>query len=549
MSHSIATVEKDSTDARSRRAPRRWDIVTWVLVGVVLTGTAIRFVGIGWGLPLLLHPDEWVVVEYAIDLAQRNSFEPDFFFRPDHLEIQLSYLAYLVWGHVFNGMPPEELYLTSVAPFYAISRGITALFGSAMIPLAYLIGRPFGRWAGLLMALGVALFPPFVEHSRYATPDIPLTFTVMLVVLGCVLYIRGQSWWALVLACAGVALGITAKYPAVLGTTVIAAAIIIAATRSHQPWRILSRGAAAIGMVVGMVFTLSPVLFTNITEAKDALFAQNLNGHLGASGLNWPEKLAFYTNEMLQSGGLLLLLFAFAGIAWLIVRRRWDGVPLAIGFVYWVALSALNLHWERWGLPMYLSVVLLSGLGVYALWGWALAFRGRMRLARGAVAVLAGVSGLSLLMGSIAHAAYALAPDTRTAAGPQAALLGSTRENTVFDGYTSFDPDGTASVVKTLKVTDGRVESRDGTNYEFVMTSSRLVGRFLADPSLEEPHELYTTIIDTLPVVAQWDAAGSPPDSPWEVVRIVRLVPYLIQLGQGAMVGPQLILYGVHVPY
>lgn len=514
-----------------------------LLLATILIGGLLRYLGIFWGLPMQLHADEWVVIEYAIDLAQRNSFEPQFFARPDHLEIQLSYIAYEIWARLFHGELPEVLYETNQAPFYAISRAITATFGTLMIPLAYAIGRPIARGAGLVMAIAVAIYPPFVEHSRYATPDVPVTFTVMLVILGCVLYLRSGRWWPLVLASAGVALGITAKYPAGVSALAIAAVVVIVAVRARKYWQILSRGAAAIGMVLGFTFILSPVLFTNMSEVIRQLTGQNSDGHLGASGLGWGGNLAFYATDFAGSAGLIVVLFAVVGVMWAIRARRGEAVPIAIGLVYWVVISALSLHWSRWGLPMYLTGVLFAALGVYGAWMWVRSRdTGRTRtIGSWIVGVLAAISGLALLLGSISQVAYARATDTRAAATADLEALGVTTENTVYDGYTPFMPNDPNTVATELEVVDGVVRHRTADfGAEYVLTSSIMSNRYLRDDTRPE-HEVYVAL-EEIPATQTWSGIGDPPSGMWEIPRILTSIGYLAKAADGGLVGPRLVL-------
>ncbi len=75
-----------------------WDRIA--LVGAVLLGAVLRIVAVAWGAPERLHPDEGVIFDGAVDLANRNSFEPSVSWRPDHVEIQLSYLTYMAWSHL-----------------------------------------------------------------------------------------------------------------------------------------------------------------------------------------------------------------------------------------------------------------------------------------------------------------------------------------------------------------------------------------------------------------------------------------------------------------
>ncbi|HEY5182048.1 MAG TPA: hypothetical protein VIJ07_20140, partial [Dermatophilaceae bacterium] len=193
----LAPVSRETTSARgTRRGPLRnwrqtlrWDWVSTALTVIILGGAVARFVGGSWGLPFDLNSDEWVIVRGAIDMAKRHSFEPPYFFRPDHVEMQLSNLAYLAYSHLFHGSSPETVYASDPAPFILISRTITACFGVAMIVVAYLIGARFNRAIGVLTAFLVAFFPPFVDHSHFATPDVPLSFAFMIVILACMRYL------------------------------------------------------------------------------------------------------------------------------------------------------------------------------------------------------------------------------------------------------------------------------------------------------------------------------------------------------------------------
>jgi len=523
----------------------RWDLLTWLTVAVVTAGTILRFAGIGWGLPLQLHADEWVVVEGAIDMAARNSFEPPFFFRPDHLETQASYLLFQAWSHLFGGGSPEVLFAENQAPFYALARAVSALFGSAMIPVAALIGARFDRRIALFMAFAVAFFPPFVEHSRYATPDIALTFACMIVILGCVRYIVTERWWDLTLAVFGVALGITAKYPAVLAVTVVAAAVVIASVRSRHPWRILTRGVAAALALPVMVFALSPSLFTNFAEVRRQLFQQNSTGHLGADGLDWGGNMWFYATSFVTHSGVMVLAFSVAGAVWLIVRRRWEGVPLALGAVMWVAISSLTLHWDRWGLPMYLTPLLLAAIGVAAAWDGALLWAKGRRALRWAVGILSGIAAASLIMGTLTQVAYAFMPDTRSAARDDLAAMGINADDVYYDGYTPFLTDGPRSLADELQLVEGRVVPiGDLETRPYVMTSSLMVNRYLANPETQPEYDLYSAIPEQLDELARWSASGAPPSSWFEPLTIVRSIPFLIAAMQGATSGPVLVMYG-----
>lgn len=530
-----------ATDAPApRRRLHRPDLIGWALLAIVVVGAAVRFGGIGWGLPLQLHADEWVVVEGAIDMAQRNSFSPPFFFRPDHLETQLSYIVYQAWSHLFGGGSPEALFAVDQAPFYALARATTATLGTASIIVAYFIGRSYTRTTGLWSAFAIAFFPPLVEHSRYATPDVPLVFAVLLTILAAVRYIQRESWPWLVLASAGVAIGVTAKYPAIAATSTIALAVVVASIRSRRYWRIPVRGAAAIAMVLGFTFLLSPTLFTNFSAVRAQLTQQNSTGHLGADGLDWSGNAVFYATSFWNNGGAILVLFALVGLVAAVAGRRWDMAPLLTGVVFWVAISVLTLHWDRWGLPMFVTPLLLAAVGLDAAWRWAISRRRGWRIA---VVALAAVSGVSLLLASFSQLAVALAPDTRETAAADLAARGIEPDDTFYDGYTPFNSDGPRNLASELQVVDGVVTPREGVDpMPYILTSSSMVNRYLRASNMPEEQAVYSAI-QALPVDTVWNSVSVAAPSPWEPVRIWQSIEFLAKVSGGANGGPDLVLH------
>ena len=530
-------------------APRRWDRIRWGLLATLLGGAALRLTGVAWGLPFPLHSDEWVVVEGAIDMAQRNSFEPPFFMRPDHLEMQLSYLVFQAWSHLVAGVSPEVAFASDPAPFYALARTVTAVLGTAMIPVAYLTGREYARSVGLVMGIAVAVFPPFVEHSRYATPDIPLTLAVMIAVLGAIRYARTQSWADLALATFGVAVGVTAKYPAAIAAVVVVYSVVYGAWRNRRPALVLTRGLGALGMFLAMTFLLSPTLFTNVAEVRRELFQQNSTGHLGADGLDWAGNLAYYARGFLTEGGVLITVFAAAGLIFVAWRRLWSAVPILVGVVFWIAISALTLHWARWALPMYLTPVLLAGFGVVAAYRLA----GRLRApahrpAKVAVVALAALSGASLLVSSTTALATALAPDTRVLAARDLAAAGITTEDVISDGYTAFFPAVARTVLTDLTVHDGVLQPRSADDARgYVLTSSYMADRYLRMPGTEGA-AVYAAIASQLAPEQSWEPVHELPSSPWELTDIIQEVAQLITMWNGGASGPRLVLYRLPAP-
>src|SRR6185369_7017781 len=62
--------------------------------------------------------------------------------------------------------------------------------------------------------------------------------------------------------------------------------------------------------------------------------------------------------------GTLLTAFFLAGIYLILQREKARALPLFFGLVYWLALSKIGLHWERWALPMYTCPLIVSAYAI-----------------------------------------------------------------------------------------------------------------------------------------------------------------------------------------
>ncbi|NYF11559.1 hypothetical protein HDC94_002715 [Leifsonia sp. AK011] len=496
---------------------------TLVVLGAVLVGGTLRVLGTSWGLPLGLHPDEWTIVQGALDLAQRNSFEPSLFLRPDHVEIKLSFLAYTLYAVILHGVPVPVAYADDPATFLLISRLITAVLGTAMIVMAALIGRRFSRPVGAIAAVLFAIFPPFVLSSHYATPDIPLALASMIVILALMYYVSKPGYVSLLVASAGVSLSIAIKYPGAISATMIAIVVVVLAIRDRRPLRILSHGAAAIAGVVAFLFTISPVLFTNVTGVIAAIQKEARTEHSGADGLGWGGNLLFYAEGFFLVAGVLLTAISILGVVLAIRMRALVALPLALGFLTWVILSAVALHWDRWAIPMYLSPLLFASVG-----GWyAYRFVGQRypewRWRRLVTIIVSALVLLNLAAGSVATVARLLATDSRNEAAQTFADLGITPDNSVDEGYSPLVPNGPMYLDDVVKWEDGRiVPAYEGK--KFILLSSCLHDRFWTAEKYADERAMYDAIRSDYPLeltVETVPARQRTGIEPWNVATAI----------------------------
>jgi hypothetical protein len=520
---------------------RHLDAATIVVLSAVVVGATLRIVGLSWGLPTDLHPDEPVVLNGALDLARRHSFEPRFFDWPGHIEIQLSYIGYWLYAQLVKHTGVVAAHALDPGAFLLISRSITAAFGIAMIVLAYLIGRRIDPWVGAIAAVLFALTPMFVLDSHWATPDIPLTCMLMVVALACMHYLATPRVGSLLVASAAVAVGMAFKYPAAIGGSIIAAVVIIAALRDRRFAHIATHGLFAGAAIVVFLFLISPALFTNFTAVQKSLAFAERTSHPGADGLGFRGNLGFYADAFFVGCGLLIAAASLIGIVAATRKRMLQTVPLTIGGIYWIAASAPSLHWDRWGLPMYITPLLFASIGAFYAFRWASAQRWRMVVA----VVLSVLAVANLALGAATISANFAAPDTRLASQTYLAHAGVTAQNTSFEGYSPLRPGKPKTVFSEFRYADGRLVAGDPRT-RYLILSSCMYARYLDEPKYVNQQAFYSAVSRDFRLIASYAAinptTGRTGFEPVDIVNAMRVtVSYLA----GGMGGCDLRIYAV----
>lgn len=512
-----------------------------VLLAAILVGSALRLIGLTWGLPAALHPDEWVIVDGAIGMAERNSFEPEFYMRPDHVEIKLSYLAYALVAHLGLGTSIEAAYAIDPGLFLYVSRLITALFGIAQIPLAYAIGRRLHPAVGAIASVLFAIFPPFVEHSHYATPDIPLTTMTLVVILASMRYLARPRMAPLVVASLAVSVSICIKYPGAISASAIALVVIWAAIADRRPLRIATHGFVAVAIVIAGVFAISPSLFTNASGVVAAVRQESRSTHPGADGLGFGGNLIYYARDFIDDAGALVGVLALVGAWFAIQKRATQLIPAIVGVITWVVVSALPLHWARWGLPMYIAPLLFAAFGAVVLYQLVLRHWPRALALTGAAAIGTLVAG-NLLLGATVTSVRLVAPDTRLVALSELTDKGITASNSTWEGYSPFQPGSGRNVFADFEMQDGQVQPIDP-EIDYLVLSSCMNQRYLNDPKYTMEQSFYAAVNDQASLLVSYTYVRPEPGSWLEPVSIFSHARTLAAFAGGAMNGCDIDVY------
>jgi 4-amino-4-deoxy-L-arabinose transferase-like glycosyltransferase len=473
-----------------------------LLLLIIALGFLLRVWGANWGFPLLLHVDEPVIAENAYRMASNHSWDPDFYGRPNHVSIYLHALVFQGISYLKFKAPLAASFPQHILFFYLASRLLTALLGTITIGVAYLIGKEYSTRIGLITALLFSLFPAYVVHAHFITPDIPLTLFVSLVILFTVRYIKNPSPPVLMGSGFFSAVATAEKYPGILSCGLIALAIL--AARPQGPGWTTPRGRMkACGIAIlsfGLALALvSPYLLIHYQKVMSSLILESRPRHLGADNLGYLGNMLFYAGTYFNSAGIILSGFSIFGLYWGIRHCPRELMPVLFGLFYFLMLSGLSLHWERWALPMYITPLFLGGVGIHAAWGLAVQKPKKSLVAFVFLSALglAFVNQFALGLQSSLVFGY---PDTRNISLAYCREHRITESETLYDSYTPFAPRG----IMDKFLADYR-DRTSNPGKRFIIVSSFMYDRFFAEKERYPTQVNAYNEIFSLPLVAEFN--------------------------------------------
>ena len=371
------------------------------LLGVLLLALALRAWGLTWGLPsathyFSYHPDESVVLGYS-SLPAMNVFAgrllPHFY---NYGSLQLYLVCFantlaMLAGAVDIVPKDYAVWYPQWAKMYLVGRCLTVGMGVGTVLAVCRIGeRLWGRRAGLLAALTLAVMPLHAQHSHFLTVDVPATFWAMLSLLWAVRLgmddpkpLRAALW-------AGIFGGLAAatKYNLALAVLPLVAACVL----MRQP-KGLALGLPAF--VLAFLVACPGVVLENAAFLRDLRFeAVHVQNVADPTFRDTGSGFVYHVARNLDAGlGLPLLLLTLVSVGYALYRRgRGDGLLAAFALPYYVLISLAAVRYARYAIPL---------LPVLALWvgrmaaDWSRLPRPALRVA--AVAALGGVLLLTLL--------------------------------------------------------------------------------------------------------------------------------------------------------
>ncbi len=488
-------------------SPSKLNRNIWLIpLAIFLIALVVRVIGLRFSFPLLTHHDEQYIIDPLIDMSRNHTLDSGLYNRPNHVlyTILFGYLNLVskLLFHTNFGWAYEENSLF----FYFHARLVVAVFGALIPVLAWKIGKLIkGIDLSLPAAILTCFYPSFIVNSHYITGDILNTVFSLAIILFCLLYLQKKKKMWLIFACIGVALNTLEKYPGILSYGIVLATIAISTFtqkdhNSRDQWKLFIRKILISVAIVGLgMLIMAPHLFFHLDEIWDLLIVEGRDTHLGADNLSWFGNMQFYLQVFIDNAGWIVSLFAVAGIFLSITSRQPAMLLLFFGAGYWVALSKLGLHWERWSLPMMITPLLLASLGMAKLWEQAKL----NKIVKIVVITFSAMFFCIYALNGLTSSILLTWQDTRVEALQFASENAITEDNSVSEGYTPFLPRN----VKTIF--DFDYHNPGQTRY--IILSSNMYGRYAAEPArYTEENEYYAGLRNYATNIAEFVPCAKP---------------------------------------
>jgi 4-amino-4-deoxy-L-arabinose transferase-like glycosyltransferase len=339
--------------------------VDLLLVAVLALGLALRLLGITRDLPFSFYGDEAHFVKRAVSFGS-GDLNPHWFHKPAGYMYLLfgEYGAMFVVGlllGVFSGLGDFiALFVNDRTAFYLAGRLTSVAFGIGTVYLTYRIGRMlFGRAAGLLGALLLAVSLPHVLSSQYVKADVPASFFALACLFLLVRAVeRGHPFRDYVLAgaAAGLCMGFKYYAPPLVPLFWVARLRPPFTPAALGRWLADARAWTAVGMLVVLFFAVSPFDFIDpqgfvrhTVAEKVARFTQPEAAYDPDTGVAYTTGIAAVPQALGQflqalsaktAMGKTATLLAFLGLVWLGVVRGGVAARMLALYVVLFALVA-----------------------------------------------------------------------------------------------------------------------------------------------------------------------------------------------------------------
>lgn len=337
-----------------------------LLAAILVLALSLRLWGIDFGLPNLYHPDEDALIMPAVTIVKTGNLKPIWLnYGSVQIYILVAVVALVFLYFARNGTMSEVSQLAifergsypavyAHPEIYIAARSVTAVMGTGVVLLVYMLGRRLGsERLGLVAAALTAVLPGLVVDAHFATTDTPLTFMIL---LSLYLLLRAydnwtvDSFWAYAGAGFVCGLATSTKYN---GVVIALPLLLVALLRVHDldkllSFRVLSGSLAMIlGFLAGTPFAL--------LDIPHFLYwlGYSLNQYNLPNGLELPgSSLQWHLNYLITSPNAIVIVFGLPGL--FLSLRHWGKrgmIVNSLALVMWLTVASQPRREQRMWLP------------------------------------------------------------------------------------------------------------------------------------------------------------------------------------------------------
>jgi hypothetical protein len=396
---------------------------------ILLPALIIRIIGIDFGKPFLVHPDEFLIVSNAAKMVIRGDLMPHYFNRPDHVLIWLNSIVLSLASFLRYLKPLTETFENNTFYFYIVSRFINVLIGLLVSVFAYKIGKRFSTTAAVLSALLFAFSPTLVKHSQYVAPDVIMVLFLLLVIDMTIEYLDSENSVWLYLAASVCAIATTEKYTGLIYTFIIAAVVI---WKSKNVLSLIKNGFSLLTQYGFTLFLAAPTIFYLFNRTYKAFRIESHPNRLGSDGLGYIGNLRYYLDVSLSNFGAFVIIISLISLLYLLYKKKFNTLPVLFSLSYYLLLSYMAVHRERWGTPMLVFPVLFAAIGAGEFF--------KYKFLKIPLVLLFTLSLSSAFLSSLSSSMYHSLPDTRSISYQFTEAEGINYSNSFYNRYTPLYP-------------------------------------------------------------------------------------------------------------
>jgi len=304
------------------------------------------------GVKFGMHWDDWVFINSAVETLETGVFLPHIYLYPSFCYYIVT-IAAGIYKAFYGIADPKTLFTDQ--NFYHYIRCIFVFISSLTVIWVYLLSKKITKnyFASLIAGLVVCSSFEFGYHSRWSVSDCILVQFAALSTLFLFLNISKRNKIIFSSLIAGIAAG--TKYPG--GIVFLNILVFILSDlkfnreglKNAAGYIFLLSGFFFIGFIIttpGAIFEFKQFIF-DINYSKNA-YSGGQYGHTVQAGFDHFSKIVEYVIYVLFSKtpviSFLIFLFAIAGVAVILMEKKWDLSGLFITMlIYIIYLSSFNV--------------------------------------------------------------------------------------------------------------------------------------------------------------------------------------------------------------